>query len=67
MLIERLTQKIPTRSVEVKLFAGSILVALVIALSMVGILEAFDFPVNPAVPATVAAIGAAIFAARTRK
>lgn len=67
MIIEHLIQRIPTTSVFTKLIVGSVITALAISLGMVWILQAFDFSISPAIPASLAAIGAALFAARMRK
>lgn len=67
MIIEHLVEKIPTKSGFTKLMAGSVLTAVAISLGMVGLLHLFDFTVNPALPATLGAVGAAVFAARLRK
>jgi len=64
MIIERLLEKLRIRSRPIKLIIGSALTALVISLGMVGILRLFGFSVNPGIPAAVAAIGAAAYAAR---
>jgi small-conductance mechanosensitive channel len=64
MIIERLLEKLHIRSRPMKLIIGSALTALVISLGMVGILRLFGFSVNPGIPAAVAAIGAAAYAAR---
>jgi len=67
MIVDKLVEKLHIRSNFMKLIAGSILTALVIALGMVGILKLFSFSINPAVPAVLGAIGGAIYAAVTRK
>ncbi len=67
MIIERLVEKLPIRSNFTKLIVGSILTALAISLGMVGILKLFGFSVNPGIPAALAAIGAATYAARMKK
>jgi hypothetical protein len=67
MIIERLVEKIPVRSNLVKLIIGSMLTALAISLGMVGILALFDLSINPAIPSALAAIGAALYAARARE
>ena len=67
MIIEHLVGKLPTKSGFTKLMAGSVLTALAISLGMVGILRLLDFTVNPALPATLGAVGAAVFVARMRK
>jgi len=67
MIIERLVEKLPIRSNFTKLIVGSILTALAISLGMVGILKLFGFSVNPGIPAALASIGAATYAARMKK
>ena len=64
MIVERLLEKLRIRSRLMKLIAGSALTALAISLGMVGILKLFGFSVNPGIPAVLAAIGAATYAAR---
>lgn len=63
MIIERLVEKLPVRSKFAKVILGSLLTALTISLGMVGILGLFDFSINPIIPSTFAAIGAATYAA----
>jgi len=67
MIIEHLIERIPTKSAFTKLMVGSVITALSISLGMVWILQAFDFSISPALPASLGAIGAALFAARMRK
>ena len=67
MIIDKLVEKLHIRSDFMKLIAGSILTALLIALGMVGILKLSSFSINPAIPAIVGVIGGAIYAVITRK
>ena len=67
MIVDKLIEKLPIRSNFTKLIAGSILTALMIALGMVGILKLIGFSINPVVPAVLGVIGAATYAAVTRK
>ena len=70
MIIERLVEKIPVKSKFTKVILGSLLTALTISLGMVSILSIFDFSINPVIPSTVAAMGAAayaVYAVRTQK
>ncbi len=67
MIVDKLVEKLPIRSNFTKLIAGSIITALVIALGMVGILKLLGFSINPAIPAVLGAVGAATYAAATRK
>ena len=67
MIVDKLVEKIHIRSNFMKLIAGSVLTALVIALGMVGILKLFSFSINPAVPAVLGTVGGAIYAAVTQK
>jgi len=64
VIIERLLEKLRVRSRPMKLILGSALTALTISLGMVGILRLFGFSVNPGIPAAIAAIGAAAYAAK---
>jgi hypothetical protein len=64
MVIDRLLEKLHVRSRPMKLIVGSALTALTISLGTVGILKLLGFSVNPGIPAVVAAIGAAAYAAR---
>ncbi|MHC4489627.1 MAG: hypothetical protein ACYS9C_06785 [Planctomycetota bacterium] len=67
MIVDKFLKKLATRSNLMKLISGSILIALVIALGMVGILKLFDFSIDPVVPAVLGAVGGAIYAAVKRK
>ena len=67
MIVEKLIEKLPIRSSFVKLILGSTLIALIIALGMIGILRLFGFSINPVIPVVLAAVGAAIYAARIQK
>ena len=67
MIVDKLLEKLHIRSSFIKLIAGSILIALVIALGMVGILKLLGFSINPAIPAVLGAVGGATYAAVTRK
>jgi len=67
MIVEKLIEKLSIRSSFVKLILGSTLIALIIALGMIGILRLFGFSVNPVIPVALAAVGAAIYAARIQK
>jgi len=67
MIVEKLIEKLSIRSSFVKLILGSTLIALIIALGMIGILRLFGFSVNPVNPFALAAVGAAIYAARIQK
>ena len=67
MVTETLLEKLHIRSRLWKLIAGSILTALIISLGMVGILKLIGVSINPGVPAAVATIGAAAYAARCKR
>jgi len=67
MEIEILLEKLYIRSRLWKLIAGSILTALLISLGMIGILKLMSISINPGVPAVIAVVGAATYAARCRK
>ncbi len=67
MVTEILLEKLHIKSRLWKLIAGSILTALMISLGMIGILKLIGVSINPGVPATVATIGAAAYAARCEK
>jgi hypothetical protein len=64
MMTNRFMNLIPGRRLLTRLILGSVFVALVISLGMVGIVGLFGFTLNPAIPSAFAATGAAIFAAR---
>jgi len=63
MIVDKLVGKLPIKSNFTKLIAGSVLTALMIALGMVGILKLIGFSINPAIPAVLGVVGAAIYAA----
>ena len=67
MIVNKLVEKLPIRSNIIKLIAGSILTALVIALGMAVILMLLGFSINPVIPAVVGVAGAATYAAVTKK
>jgi len=67
MIVDKFVEKLHIRSSFMRSIVGSVLTALVIALGMVGILKLFSFPINPAVPAILGAVGGAIYAAVARK
>ena len=67
MIVDKLIEKLSIRSSFVKLILGSTLIALIIALGMIGILRLFGFSVNPVIPVALAAVGAATYAARIQK
>jgi len=67
MVTQILLEKLHSRSYLWKLIAGSILTALIISLGMVGILKLMSISINPGVPAAVATIGAAAYAARCKR
>jgi zinc transporter ZupT len=67
MIVDKLVEKLHIRSNFMKLIAGSVLTALVIALGMVGILKLFSFSINPVIPAVLGVVGGAIYATVTRK
>ncbi len=67
MVTEILLEKLHIRSRLWKLVAGSILTALIISLGMIGILKLIGISINPGVPAVIATIGAAAYAARCRR
>jgi len=67
MIVEKLIEKLSIRSSFVKLILGSTLIALIIALGMIGILRLFGFWVSPVIPVALAVVGAAIYAARIQK
>jgi hypothetical protein len=64
MIADRFLKLIPGEHLLTRLIVGSIFVALVISLGMVGIVSLFGFTLSPAIPSAFAAAGAAIFAAR---
>jgi len=67
MIVDKLIEKLHIRLNFMKIIAGSILTALVIALGMVGILKMFSYSINPMIPAVFGVVGGAIYAAVTRK
>jgi hypothetical protein len=67
MVTETLLEKLHIRSRLWKLIAGSILTALIISLGMIGILKLMGVSINPGVPAVIATIGAAAYAARCKR
>ena len=64
MIMEIVLEKLRIRSRLVKLILGALLTALMISLGMMGILWLIGFSVNPVLPAKLAAVGAAAYAAR---
>jgi hypothetical protein len=66
MLAHRLVAWLPGRSDMLQLIVGSVAVALVISSGMVWISALPGFRLSPALPASFAAMGAALFAASTR-
>jgi hypothetical protein len=67
MVTEILLEKLHIRSRLWKLIAGSILTALIISLGMIGILKLMGVSISPGVPAAVATIGAAAYAATCKR
>ena len=67
MIVGKVLQKFPIGSSFTRLIIGSVLTALVISLSIVGILKLFGFAVDPVIPAVLAVIGTAAYATRMRK
>ena len=67
MIVSKLVAALPIHSTFVKMITGSIIVALAISLGIVGILALFGFSIDPAIAVALAAIGAAIYAASTRR
>jgi hypothetical protein len=67
MVTEIILEKLHIRSRLWKLIAGSILTALIISLGMMGILKLMSISINPGVPAVIAVVGAAAYAARCKK
>jgi len=67
MIAKRLVQALPIRSDLGQLIVGSMFVALSISLGTVAIAGAVDITLPAAVPAGMAAAGAAVFAASLRK
>jgi len=67
MVTEILLEKLHIRSRLWKLIAGSILTALLISLGMIGILKLMGVSISPGVPAAVAVVGAAAYAARCKR
>jgi hypothetical protein len=67
MIVDELVGKLHIRSNFTKLIAGSIFTALMIALGMVGILKLIGFSINPVILAVLGVVGAATYAALTRK
>lgn len=67
MIIEKLLKATPWKRDRALLLVGAMATALLISLGMVGVLSLLRYPVNPALPATFGAIGAALFSARLRR
>ncbi len=67
MVIKKLIDKVPIDSSFAKLILGAVLVALLVSLSMVGVLKLFGFSVDPAIPSVFAGISAAIYAAGVKR
>jgi phosphate/sulfate permease len=67
MVVKKLINKLPINSDFMRLFLGAVLVALLISLGMVGVFKLLGMPVNPTVPSVFASIGAAIYAAGTKR
>ena len=66
MLTHKLVVRLPVRSDPMRLIVGYVAVALAISLGMVWISALLGFRLGPALPASFAAVGAALFAARMR-
>lgn len=66
MIITRLTRQLPIRSDIGKLITGSALVALSISLGTVAIAGLIGVSLPSAIPAALAAVGAAAYAAASR-
>jgi len=64
MIIKRIFGRTLNDTCFLGLITGSVLTALAISFGMIYILKFFDITINPAIPSAVAAVGAAIFAAR---
>ncbi|MHC4728641.1 MAG: hypothetical protein ACYS17_15585 [Planctomycetota bacterium] len=67
MIVEKLVEKLPVKSIYTKMIVGGVLTALMISIGALGILRLFNFSMNPVIVAVIATIGAAIYAARVRK
>jgi hypothetical protein len=67
MFAKRLTDLIPVRSTFAKLILGSIVVALTISLGTVAIASLISVAMPSAIPAALAAVGAATYAASMSK
>ena len=67
MIVRKLIDKAPIKSRIVKIVAGSILVGLLVSLGMVGILKLFSISIPPAIPIALAAVSAAVFAAKMKQ
>lgn len=66
MIVKKVLNAVHIRSDATYLYVGSIASALLISLGMVGVLALVDFQLNPAIPAALGAMGAALFAARAK-
>jgi hypothetical protein len=66
MIVTRLVRQLPIQSDLAKLIAGSIIVALSISLGMVAIAGFMSVTLPAAIPAALAAVGAAAYAATMR-
>ena len=67
MIVEKLFDKLPLKSAFTKMIVGGLFTAFMISIGALGILRLFNFSVNPAIIAAIAAIGATLYAARVRK
>jgi len=66
MWMDRLVGRLPIRSQFVRSIAGSIAVALLVSLGMVWGATAFGVRLDPVLPASFAAVAAALFASAQR-
>lgn len=64
MLIDKVINTFHIKTDYLRLFAGTIMTALIISLGMVYIADALNFPIGTALPSAFGAIGAALYSAK---
>jgi hypothetical protein len=67
MIITRLVRQLPIHSAWGKLIAGSVIAALSISLGTVAVASLMSITLPSAIPAALAAVGAATYAAAMRR